>query len=201
MKNKKPMFKSKSLPGLSKEDLNKQTDAFLARSQFMKEAHKTEERKEISRKAGKKVAKFNKESGYFETEEFKAMCRKNGHNAARKTMENGTGLYGRTPEEKIQDCILGGKANTLAQQKARAEQIKIFAAAGTAAAAIAATEKFNAKIEEFIKLMPKGWISIKQGEAIKKENNIKRFSVRNASTESKYFVTKRVKNSIYFKAK
>ena len=49
---KKPIFKSKSIPGLSKEELLKQTDQHLARSQYMKEAHTTAERKEISRLAG-----------------------------------------------------------------------------------------------------------------------------------------------------
>lgn len=201
MKNKKPVFKSKSLPGLSKEDLNKQTDAFLARSQYMKEAHKTEERKEISRLAGIKGNAILKEKGYFETEAFKKLVKQNGHNAARKTMENGTGLFGLTDEERVVNASLGGSVNSTKQQEARKKQIKIFRAAGTEAAAIAATEKFNAKIEEFIKLLPEGWIKLSVAEQIKKDNNFKRFSVRNASNQSKYFITKRVKNAIYFKAK
>lgn len=201
MKNKKPVFKSKSLPGLSKEELNKMTNQRLAASEYMKEAHKTEERKKISIEAGKKGARILKESGYFETEAFKKLVKQNGSNAARKTMENGTGLYGLTDEERSINAAKGGGTNSPKQVEARAKQIKIFRAAGTKAAAISATKKYHAKIKSFIKLMPEGWISIKQAELIKKENNIKRFNVRSASKESEYFVTKKVKSVVYFKAK
>ena len=184
---KKPIFKSKSIPGLSKEELLKQTDQHLARSQYMKEAHTTAERKEISRLAGIKGTDILREKGYFESKGFLEMVKQNGHNAARKTMENGTGLYGRTPEQKVEDCRLGGSMNTDKQKEARAKQIKIFTQAGTEAAAIAATIKYHAKIEKLIKVLPKGWITINEAEAIKKQKGIKRLNIRNSILESKYF--------------
>ena len=185
---KKHIFKSKSIPGLSKEELLKQTDQHLARSQYMKEAHTTPERKEVSRLGGIKGTDILREKGYYESESFLEMVKQNGINAARKTMENGTGLYGRTPEQKVENARLGGSTNSPKQVEARKIQNeKHFRKAGTEAAAIAATKKFHAKIEELIKVLPKGWITIKQAEAAKVELGLKRFNVRNITNESKYF--------------
>ena len=200
MKDKKPQFKSKSIPGLSKEELNKMTNATLSRKEFMTEAHKDPERKKISSEAGIKGTDILREKGYFESESFLKMVKQNGINSGRKTMENGTGIHGRTPEQMTEDGRLGGSANSPKQVEARKKQIKIFIQAGTEAAAIAATEKFNAKIEEFIKLLPDEWISVQDAEKIKQKSNIKRFNVRNALDQSKYFKSKKVgKNRLKYK--
>lgn len=170
------------------------------RSSFMKEAHKSEDRKQISVEGGKigiqSALQWRKEN----PEEFHKMVVQNGKNSAKKTMENGTGLFGLTDEERKINATLGGSANTEKQKEARAKQIREhFQVKGTEAAAIAATKKFNAKIEQMLPLLPDDWFTVKEFEAIKKTTGIKRFNCRNALVQEKYFTRKKVSHTYFYK--
>ena len=200
MAKKQIKWGNKELPGLSHDELNKMTSAKLSRSQFMTDYHKDPERKEINRLAGIKMAAVLKESGYYETKSYLEMVSKNGKKQGDVNAETG-----HMQEIQKIGAALGGSTNSIKQQEAREIQFKThFRKAGTAAAAIAATEKFHAKIEELIKALPKGWITIKQAETAKVELGLKRFSVRNMTNESKYFtIEKRTSNqqTLRFKVK
>ena len=188
MAKKQIKWGNKELPGLSHDELNKMTSAKLSRSQFMTDYHKDPERKEIARLAGIKGTDVLREKGYFESESFIEMVKQNGHKGSRTNMENSTGMFGWTDEQKKEYASIGGSTNSIKQQEAREIQFKThFRKAGTAAASIAATKRRHAKIEEIIKVLPKGWITIKQAEAAKVELGLKKFSVRNMTNESKYF--------------
>jgi len=196
----KPVFKSKSLPGLSKEELNKQTDAYLARSQYMEEAHEGENRKQISKESGEKLVKHNRESGYYESEEFKQMCSKNGKNTSKKTMENGTAIFGLTKKERVANAKLGGKTNSPKQKEARKKQFKKhFQTSGTLAAAESARKRRIKKIENILPLLPNDWFTIKDFDRIKKENKITRLNPHGTCNDTMFFNVKKVKGKFYYK--
>jgi hypothetical protein len=197
---KKVQFKSKSLPGLSKADLNELTYANLVRSEFMKEAHKDPKRKEISKKGGKigiqSVHKWAEEN----PEEYKKMVQENGRKSAKLTQERGTGIFGLTDEERSFNAKLGGSTNSEAQQEARKKQFaEHFQKAGTDAAAEKQRQRYAAKRQQVLDLLNDDWYTVKQVENIVKEANFKRFNSRNFLEMKEYFESKKVKGTKYFK--